>query len=150
MSTDKKTTKDLMEVLADGREGFQTGAEKLQETDSPEIATDFRRLAQQRDSFYTQLETMAAQYGDDVEETGSVAATLHRGWMSLKDAISGSSAKGVVDAAEQGEAHAVKVYRNALEDDISPDLRTVVQQQCTEIEEAHQMISSYKERLEAA
>jgi uncharacterized protein (TIGR02284 family) len=150
MSTDKKTTKDLMEVLADGREGFQTGAEKLQETDSPEIATDFRRLAQQRDSFYTQLETMAAQYGDDVEETGSVAATLHRGWMSLKDAISGSSAKGVVDAAEQGEAHAVKVYRNALEDDISPDLRTVVQRQCTEIEEAHQMISSYKERLEAA
>jgi uncharacterized protein (TIGR02284 family) len=150
MSTDKKTTKDLMEVLADGREGFQTGAEKLQETESPELATDFRRLAQQRDRFYTELENMAAQYGDDVEESGSVAASLHRGWMSLKDAISGSSAKGVVDAAEQGEDHAVKAYRDALEEDISEDLRTVVQKQFTEIQSAHQTISAYKQQLHAA
>ena len=47
MSTDKSTTKDIMEVLADGRDGFTKGAEKLDETNSPEIATLFRRLAQQ-------------------------------------------------------------------------------------------------------
>jgi uncharacterized protein (TIGR02284 family) len=150
MSTDKKTTKDLMEVLADGRDGFQKGAEKLHETNSPEIAVEFRRLAQQRDSFYTQLETMAAKYGDQLEESGSIAASVHRGWMSLKDALSGSSPKGVVDAAEQGEDHAVNAYKDALQEDMSPELRTVVQKQFTEIQSAHQTISAYKEHFHAA
>ena len=44
MSSDKNATKDLMEVLADGQEGFMKGAAKLEESDSPEIATVFRRF----------------------------------------------------------------------------------------------------------
>jgi uncharacterized protein (TIGR02284 family) len=150
MSTDKSTTKDIMEVLADGRDGFTKGAEKLEETNSPEIATLFRRLAQQRSGFYTELETMAQQYGDDIEETGSITASLHRGWMALKDAVSGSSPKGVVDAAEQGEDHAVNAYEDALESDISENLRTVIQRQFDEIRTAHSTVRQMQEDLKAA
>ena len=150
MSTDKTATKDLMEVLADGQEGFMKGAAKLDESDSPEIATVFRRLGQQRASFYTELETMAKQYGDDLEESGSAAAKLHRGWMSLKDAISGSSAKGVVDAAEQGEDHAVAAYNGALDGDLSADLRTLIQRQFTDVQAAHDTVRTLKEQLKAA
>ncbi len=150
MSTDKEATKDLMEVLADGRDGFMKGADKLEETDSPEIATAFRRFGQQRASFYGELEMMAQQYGDDIEESGSVAASLHRGWMSLKDAVSGSSPKGVVDAAEQGEDHAMNAYQKALESDISPELRSVVQRQFGDVQTAHATVRDMKERLHAA
>jgi uncharacterized protein (TIGR02284 family) len=150
MSTDKNVTKDLMEVLADGREGFTKGAEKLDESNSPELATVFRRYGDQRASFYGELEQMAREYGDNVEESGSIAASLHRGWMSLKDAVSGSSPKGVIDAAEQGEDHAMEAYQDALESDISPDLRSVVQRQLSDVQVAHATIRDLKEKLQAA
>lgn len=150
MSTDKNTTKDLMEVLADGREGFMKGAEKLDESNSPEIATVFRQFGQQRSAFYGELETMAKEYGDDIDESGSVAASLHRGWMSLKDALSGSSPKGVVDAAEQGEDHAMSAYQDALDSEISTGLRNVVQRQFSDVQNAHATIRNLKENLKAA
>jgi uncharacterized protein (TIGR02284 family) len=143
MSTDKSVTKDLMETLADGRDGYAEGAEKLAD-ENAELASTFRRLSAQRANFYTELETMAQNYGDDVEESGSALGTLHRGWMALKDALSGSSPKGVIDAAEQGEDHAVAAYEKALGEDISTGLRSVVQRQQTDVKAAHDEIRSLK------
>jgi uncharacterized protein (TIGR02284 family) len=143
MSTDKSVTKNLMETLADGREGFAQGAAKLDEQ-SPQIASVFRRFSSQRAAFYSELETMAKGYGDYIEESGSALASLHRGWMKLKDALSGSSAKGVVDAAEQGEDHAVAEYKEALAADISAGLRAVVERQSVAVKAAHDEIRSLK------
>jgi uncharacterized protein (TIGR02284 family) len=143
MTTDKSVTKDLMETLADGRDGYAKGATKL-DNENTEIAGTFRRLSSQRATFYTELEEMAKDYGDDVEDSGSTLASLHRGWMSLKDALSGSSPKGVIDAAEQGEDHAVEAYTKALGADISAGLRTVVERQLTDVKAAHDEIRSLK------
>lgn len=133
MSTDAKTTKDLMETLEDGRDGFTKAAEKLADTDRSDLAPRFRQFAEQRAVLSKELEMLAAQYGDDIEEDGSVVAAVHRGWMALKDALSGSSAKGVLDAAEQGEDHAVKEFEKALEKDISAGLADTVRRQLVEI-----------------
>ena len=73
---------------------------------------------------------MGHGYGDDVDESGSVAATVHRGWIALKDALTGDDASGVLGAAVTGEDHAVSEYEKALEeDDLSDGFRAVVQQQ---------------------
>jgi uncharacterized protein (TIGR02284 family) len=144
MSTDKAVTKDLMETLADGRDGYAQGATKLDD-ENAEVASIFRRFSAQRATFYTELEEMAKDYGDDIEESGSTLASLHRGWMALKDAISGSSPKGVIDAAEQGEDHAVDAYDKALAEDISTGLRTVVARQHADVKAAHDEIRSLKQ-----
>lgn len=146
MSTDEAVTKDLIETLEDGREGFAKGAEKLDATDSPEWAATFRQLSDQRARFSAELREMAKDYGDNIKESGSVAATLHRGWMSLKDALSGSSASGVLDAAEQGEDHAVKEFKKALDNaDISAGLRTVVERQYDEVQAAHDQVRTLRD-----
>jgi uncharacterized protein (TIGR02284 family) len=137
MSTDEAVTKDLVQTLEDGEEGFAKGADKLTETDAPELAATFRRYSEQRKAFSAELRGMAAGYGDHVDDSGTVAAAVHRGWMSLKDALAGSDPKGVLDAAEQGEDHAVKEFDKALEADISAGLRTVVERQRTEVRAAH-------------
>jgi len=62
---------------------------------------------------------------------------IHRGWMSLKDALAGSSASGGLDAAEQGENHATSEYGKALEKDLSPDLADVVRRQLVDITAVH-------------
>ncbi|WP_040495046.1 ferritin-like domain-containing protein [Ilumatobacter nonamiensis] len=142
MSKDAMVTKKLIEVLEDGRKGFAEGADKLRSLDRPDLAAMFDRHAQQRQQFSADLEAMAAAYGDDIDEDGSFAAAVHRGWMSLKDAISGSDPDGVLGAAVQGEDHAVETYDKALSEDISADLRTTVQSQLADITTARNEVKA--------
>lgn len=145
MSTDAAVTKDLIQTLEDGKEGFAKGAEKLAESDRPELATAFRQNSQQRDRMAAELQEMAKSYGDQIDDSGTMVGTLHRGWMSLKDALSGSGPDGVLDAAEQGEDHAVKEYEKALGGDISPPLRTVVERQLGEVRAAHDQVKALRD-----
>jgi uncharacterized protein (TIGR02284 family) len=130
MSADEKVAKDLVETLKDGRNGFASAAEKLRDSDSPDVAATLERLSEQRAGFVRDIVSMGHAYGDDVDASGSVAAKLHRGWISLKDALTGDDASAVLGAAVTGEDHAVSEYEKALEeDDLSDGFRTLVQQQ---------------------
>ncbi|MEO5899506.1 MAG: PA2169 family four-helix-bundle protein [Ilumatobacteraceae bacterium] len=142
MSTDESVTKDIIETLEDGKDGFTKGAETLGALDQASLVTTFQGLADQRSRFADDLQKMASEYGDDVDKTGSMAAKVHRGWMSLKDALSKSDAKAVLDVAKQGEDHAVTEYEKALSEDISAGLRAVLETQFAEIKTARSTISS--------
>ena len=54
---------------------------------------------------------------------------MHRGWLSLKDALTGDDAGAVLKAAATGEDHAVSEYEKALEMDLSAGFREVVARQ---------------------
>ncbi len=147
MSTDAAVTKDLIETLEDGTDGFAQGATKLADSDRPQLATTFQQLSAQRAQFSAELRELARDYGDELHESGSMTAALHRGWMGLKDALSGSSPSGVLDAAEQGEDHAIKEYEKALEQELSPTLRTVVQRQFADVRAAHGQVRALRDSI---
>lgn len=144
MSQDAKVTKNIIQVLEDGKLGFADAAEKLADSDRADLAPKFHEFAQQRAGFAAELEKMAAAYGDDIDESGSVKGTIHRGWMSLKDALAGSDPDGVLDAAEQGEDHAVGEYREAIEADISSELKDVLSRQMAAVEAAHNQVKALR------
>ena len=110
MSDDAKAAKELVETLKDGEKGYATAADKLRDSDRPEWATTMQRFSQQRAGFWREIVDMGHEYGDDVDESGTVAAAVHRGWLSLKDAVTGDDPDAVLGAAETGEDHAVKEY----------------------------------------
>jgi uncharacterized protein (TIGR02284 family) len=144
-STDEKVTKDLIETLEDGKAGFAKGAEKLTNDGNPAIAQKFNELSAQRGRFAEELRDLARQYGDNIDEDGSMLGALHRGWMSIKDAVAGDDPEGVLDAAEQGEDHAKSEYDDALKADISSHLRTVVERQAREIQAAHDEVKALRD-----
>lgn len=145
MSNDAAVTKDLMQTLEDGKDGFAAGAEKLEKDGEAVLAQTFRDLGAARGQLSDELQRLAASYGDHIDESGTVAAKVHRGWMAVKDALAGSDPDGVLDAAEQGEDHAVSEYEKALTEDISPELRTVVQRQLGEIRSAHDQVKALRD-----
>ena len=98
MSDDANVAKDLVETLKDGERGFAAAAEKLRDSDSAQWATTLDRLVEQRIGFRREIVAMGHDYGDDVDESGSAAAALHR-WISLKDALTGDDAGSVLGAA---------------------------------------------------
>lgn len=144
MSTDEKVAKDLIETLEDGKDGFAKAAERLADTDRADLYSRFDELSAQRSRMAEELRGLAAAYGDDIDEKGSVVAAAHRGWMAVKDALSGSDAEGVLDAAEQGEDHAKAEFERALDEDISADLRVVVQRQYAEVCAAHDWVKAQR------
>ncbi|QKE85865.1 PA2169 family four-helix-bundle protein [Arthrobacter sp. NEB 688] len=133
MSDDAKAAKELVETLKDGERGFADAAEKLRDSDHPEWATTLHRLSEQRAGFHREIVALGHEYGDDVDESGSAAAALHRGWIALKDAVTGDSPDSVLGAAVTGEDHAVKEYEKALEQDLSAGFREVVARQHADV-----------------
>ena len=142
MSADEKVAKDLVETLKDGRAGFAAAAEKLRDSDQPQLAETMQRFSDQRAGFARQIVELGHEYGDDVDEGGSLAASLHRGWLKMKDAVTGDDAGAVLGAAGTGEDHAVSEYEKALEEDLSDGFRAVVQQQ-------HQSIVGARDEIKA-
>ncbi|GAC1444765.1 MAG: hypothetical protein NVSMB55_22240 [Mycobacteriales bacterium] len=138
MSDDRSTTQDLVKIAEDGREGYAKGAEELRGSDRPELATTFTAFSQQRATFSTELQALAATYGDSVKETGSPAAALHRGWMAVRDAITGSGPDSVLKTAMQGEDHAIEAYEKALKADISEGTRSLAQRHLAQIQTARE------------
>lgn len=129
MSDDNQVAKELVETLKDGERGFARAAEKLQDGDRPEWTTTLQRFSEQRAEFRREIVALGHDYGEDVDESGTVAATLHRGWISLKDALTGDDPSAVLKAASTGEDHAVSEYDKALEQDLSDGFREVVSRQ---------------------
>ena len=136
--SDISTLTDLVQTLQDGHDGYAKGAEKLAASDQPELAPTFRRLATQRADFTEQLRSLASALGTDLHQGGSALAAAHRGWMTLKDAVTGSGPDSVLGNAVRGDAHAVSEYEKALTDDaLTPAVRATVTEQLTAIRSAH-------------
>ena len=129
MSDDAKAAKELVETLKDGERGFADAADKLRDGEHPEWATVLQRFSEQRAGFWREIVDMGHAYGDDVDESGTVAAAVHRGWIALKDALTGDDAEAVLKAALTGEDHAVSEYEDALKMDLSAGFRQVVVRQ---------------------
>jgi uncharacterized protein (TIGR02284 family) len=129
MSDDAKAAKALVETLKDGERGFAAAAEKLRDGKRPEWASTLQRLSEQREGFWREIVDLGHEYGDDVDKSGTVAASLHRGWISLKDALTGDDADAVLKAAATGEDHAVSEYEDALAMNLSAGFREVVVRQ---------------------
>ena len=144
MSDDAKAAKELVETLKDGERGYADAAEKLRDGEHPEWATTFQRLSQQRAGFWREIVDLGHEYGDDVDESGTVAAALHRGWISLKDALTGDDAEAVLKAVETGEEHAVSEYEDALKMDLSAGFREVVVRQQAAVVAAREEVKALK------
>ena len=142
MSDDEKAAEELVQTLRDGEAGYSAAADKLRDSDRSEWAATMQRLSEQRADFRREIVALGHEYGDDVDESGTAAAALHRGWISLKDAVTGDDAGAVLGTAVTGEDHAVSEYEKALEKDLSDGFRDVVSRQ-------HQAVVAARDEVKA-
>src|SRR5688572_6294806 len=75
----------LIETCKDGQYGFQSAAETVKNADFKSL---FSELSLQRQEFVGELQGLVRGLGEDTEKSGSLAGTLHRGWIDIKAALS--------------------------------------------------------------
>ncbi|GEO03676.1 hypothetical protein AAE02nite_13400 [Adhaeribacter aerolatus] len=144
-----RAVNDLVETAKAGMKGYETAAENVE---NPQIKAELSRLAQQRASFVSELETNARQYGIETRNDNTVegvvmdaANAVHRGWINLKSAISGNSTSAILNECENGDAAALKTYEEALKvQDLPMDVRSVIERQHHDILEAKNRLTTLK------
>jgi uncharacterized protein (TIGR02284 family) len=128
------TLNSLIETCRDGEEGFKTAAEGV---DNAELKELFLSYSRQREDFAGELQDEVRRLGGDPEETGSVTASLHRGWMGIRAAVTGGDEASVLAECERGEDAARNNYQHALEAALPDEVRAVVERQYAGIKEGH-------------
>ena len=137
---------NLIETCKDGQNGYQTAADGITRNDFKSL---FYQYSQQRAQFAGELQTEVLRLGGDPAQAGSVAATLHRGWINIKSAVTGEDENAVLAECERGEDSAVSNYKDTLADaNLPADVRSIIERQYAQVQEAHDRIRNLERATE--
>jgi uncharacterized protein (TIGR02284 family) len=138
---------DLAECCKDGEYGFRACAEQAKREDLKSVflqrADDCRRGAQE---LYEQIRAC----GGKVDEGGSAAGAMHRGWVAVKATLSTYDDKAVLEEAERGEDNAMARYRKALKQPLPANVKLVVERQMQGVQRNHDQIRMLRDQFRAA
>ncbi len=134
---------DLIETCKDGEYGFN---ELADHTQSSELRSLFRNRAMGCAEAAAELQRTAAEHGATAETGGSVAGAVHRGWVSVRSAMTSRTDQAMLEECERGEDAAVAQYRSALDEgDLPADVRTLIARQLEGAQRNHDQIKALRD-----
>ena len=136
------TLNGLIETCKDGQNGFKEAAEGVDRSDLKSL---FYEFSQQRSQFAGELQSLVQSLGGDPENSGSVAAALHRGWINIKSAVTGKDEGAILNECERGEDSAKNAYKNALEEALPANIMETVQTQYAAVQAAHDRVKALRD-----
>ena len=138
---------ELVECSKDGEYGFRTSAEQVKRADLQTLllarADDCRAAAQE-------LNQLIRECGGSAEDGGSAMGAMHRGWVAVKTALTTYDDKAVMEECERGEDNAKARYRKALEKQLPPHIRQVVERQMQGVQRNHDQVKMLRDQLRNA
>lgn len=138
----------LIEVSCDCEEGFRKAAEDAKD---PELKTLFSSCMTEYAAAVRELQEQVVALGGKPEDHGSIAGALHRGWVSLRSAVSDRSDRAILEETEKGEDVAKKKFASALQEaDLSFDIRALIERQYQSLLRHHDLIRDLRNRFRAA
>ena len=141
------TLNNLIQTCKDGADGFREAAQGVKSDDLRDL---FTRYSQQRAQFTTEIQDEVRKLGGEPETSGSLAASLHRGWINIREALQGNDESAVLNECERGEDIAVDSYQDALKQPLQSDILKIVERQYMQIREAHDRVKSLRNVSNAA
>ena len=137
----------LIETAKDGQNGFQAAANDCTDATLKQILMQFSR---ERGRFAVELQSFAEKQGQEAEQTGSLSAAVHRGWINLRSALSTRDNLAVLEECERGEDYAVQQYLEAVQTNQLGNAAAVVEKQLDQVQKAHRQIKNLRNQFEAS
>jgi len=138
---------ELIETSKDGEKGFMKAAE---DTRDLKLKAVFMEGALRCREGAKELQEQVRALGGNPEKSGSVAGAMHRGWVSLKEAVSKRDDKAILEEVERGEDYAKAEYKKALERPLPTTLRAIVERQYHGVIANHDRVRSLRDRYRAS
>ncbi len=141
------TLNDLLESCRDGEYGFRTSAEQAK---SQDIKTLLLRHANECNEAANELQREVTRRGGKPSDGGTVSGALHRGWVSVRTALTSHDDLAVLEECERGEDTALARYRKALKANLPADARVIVERQQQGAQRNHDQIKALRDAYKAA
>jgi uncharacterized protein (TIGR02284 family) len=138
------TLNELIETSKDGEKGFALAA---RDTKEPELNEVFRQSEESCRAAAAELQDQVRQLGGDAAEFGSMKAAAHRGWISLKTAMSSRDDMAILEECERGEDYAKARYGAALNVDLPEPVRSVIERQYQGVKVNHDRVRDLRNRF---
>jgi uncharacterized protein (TIGR02284 family) len=103
--------KTLHTRLIDSRDGYKASRERIEGEAS--FTGFFDSRIAERERYHTELHRQLHAEGVEVAESGSTAASAHRGWLKLRDAVTGDD-EAVYDEIVTGEEALLEAFDAAI------------------------------------
>jgi uncharacterized protein (TIGR02284 family) len=140
------TLNDLIETSKDGEYGFRSSAEYMR---NPETKQLFLRRADECRQSAQELQALVVSLGGTAEDSGSLAAAAHRGWVAVKGTLSGYSDLALLEETERGEDTALEAYRKAIESGLPDSVRSTVDRQYEGVKRNHAQVRALRDKARA-
>jgi uncharacterized protein (TIGR02284 family) len=141
------TLNTLIATLLDSVEGYQKSAGDV---DNPRFAEMFNDRARERQAAAAKLQAAVASAGGNPEDDGTVMGAVHRGFQSLREAVSTRDDKAIVAEIERGEDYLKEKFEAALDHtDLTGDARAAVTDAWQSVKAGHDEMSALKHSMTA-
>jgi len=135
---------DLVETSKDGERGFTKAGT---DTSNPELKGIFTEGSRRCREAIQELQALIRAQGGDPDDTGSMAGALHRGWVSVREAVTSRDDEAILEECERGEDYAKNQYRKALENELPASIREVIDRQYRGVIQNHDRVKALRDRL---
>ena len=136
----------LIEVSKDGEFGFSTCAEYAR---SPALRTLLQRRADDCGEAARELQVAVQRHGGRPQLDGSVAGSLHRGWVAARTMLSGYRDETILEECERGEDLALRQYADAIANPLPADVHAMLQRHLAGVSRTHDQIRRLREEMPA-
>jgi uncharacterized protein (TIGR02284 family) len=143
---DLAVLQDLLQMNIDSRDGFAYAAKRLSDKHSA-LSNQFQQYSHQRNEFLETIKELREMNHLESVDRGTLAASLHRTWMELKDELSESvNISAVISEAQRGESYIKQAYESAINSVTEPRLLAVLNQQHESIVESYYWLSGLRDQ----
>ena len=147
-SHDITVLNSLIETTIDSVDGYRRSA---QEATNSRFSSAFLERATERERVVSELRNQVRQLGGNPEDDGSVLAAAHRAFLTLRDKVTGSDDTAVIAEVDHGETYLANKWEAALKDDrLSPQVRSLIQQQYDSVREGRDTFRRLHEDMSAS
>jgi uncharacterized protein (TIGR02284 family) len=131
------TLNGLIAISFDGEQGFRIASDGVKSADIKRV---FDQAADRCAEGAAELQRKVRAIGGDPQQGGSITGALHRRWTELKSTITGMDDLAILNEVERGEDVAKAAYAKALETNLSPDVRSIVERQYRGVRQNHDRV----------
>jgi uncharacterized protein (TIGR02284 family) len=128
---------DVISICKDAEQGFRGAADAVRNSSLKSV---FEQYSAQRGEFARELQAAVERSGEHASHPAGVAGKLHSGWMAVKGAFTGHSEHEILEETERGEDLSMKTYKEALSQDLPQTVRSMIEEQYRQIQQAHNNI----------
>jgi len=133
---------DVITVCRDGEQGFRGAAQAVT---APAMKEMFEQYSAQRGQFAAELQAAVKALGFETIDPQGLGGVLYAAWINLKGLATGHDVHAILVEAERGEDWSLKTYRTALGKTLPPEIASIVQKQCEQVQEAHDRIRNLRD-----